>query len=227
MVEDVTVEVEVEFTTKFRYETYKGVDLELMSGIDLSCNKLVGNIPPEIGDLSDIRALNLSHNYLNGQIPPSFSNLRKIESLDLSYNNLTGMIPPQMIELSSLSNFNVAHNNLSGRTPERKGEFATFEESSYEGNPLLCGEPLKKNNCTNSSKASPTMQTSPDGMDMDMDTFVVSFIASYITVLLGLVVVFYINPYWRRVWFYLIDVCITSTYSFVTDNIHKMLSFSY
>nr|DAD29741.1 TPA_asm: hypothetical protein HUJ06_031209 [Nelumbo nucifera] len=118
--EDVTVEVEVEFTTKFRYETYMGVVLELMSGIVLSCNKLVGNIPPEIGDLSDIRALNLSHNYLNGQIPPSFSNLIKIESLDLSYNNLTGMIPPQMIELNSLSNFNVAHNNLSGRTPERR-----------------------------------------------------------------------------------------------------------
>nr|DAD30248.1 TPA_asm: hypothetical protein HUJ06_031716 [Nelumbo nucifera] len=103
--EDVTVELEVEFTTKFRYETYKGVVLEFMSGIDLSCNKLVGNIPPKIGDLSDILALNLSHNYLNGQTPPSISNLRKIESLDLSYNNLTGMIPPQMIELNSLSNF--------------------------------------------------------------------------------------------------------------------------
>nr|DAD30247.1 TPA_asm: hypothetical protein HUJ06_031715 [Nelumbo nucifera] len=104
------------------------------------------------------------------------------------------MIPPQMIELNSLSNFNVAHNNLSGRTPERKGQFATFKESANEGNPLLCGEPLKKNNCTNSSKASPSMQTAPDGMDMD--TFVISFIASYITVLLGLVAVFYINPYW-------------------------------
>nr|DAD30225.1 TPA_asm: hypothetical protein HUJ06_031693 [Nelumbo nucifera] len=92
--EYITVELEVEFTTKFRYEIYKGVVLELMSGIDLSCNKLVGNIPPEIGDLSDIHALNLSHNYLNGQIPPSFSSLRKIESLDLSYNNLMGMIPP-------------------------------------------------------------------------------------------------------------------------------------
>ncbi|XP_019051724.1 PREDICTED: leucine-rich repeat receptor-like protein kinase PEPR1 [Nelumbo nucifera] len=219
---DIIVEVEVEFRTKFRSETYKGVVLELMSGIDLSCNKLVGNIPPEIGDLSDIRALNLSHNYLNGQIPPSFSNLRKIESLDLSYNNLTGMIPLQMIELNSLSIFNVAHNNLSGRTPERKGQFATFGETSYEGNPLLCGEPLKKNNCTNSSKAPPSMQITPDDPDdMDMNTFVVSFIASYITVLLGMVIVFYINPYWRRVWFYLIDVCITTTYYFVTDNIHK------
>nr|DAD30227.1 TPA_asm: hypothetical protein HUJ06_031695 [Nelumbo nucifera] len=210
---------------KIPVRNLQGVVLELMSGIDLSCNKLVGNIPPEIGDLSDILALNLSHNYLNGQIPPSISNLTKIESLDLSYNNLTGMIPPHMIELNSLSNFNVAHNNLSGRTPERKGQFATFGESSYEGNPLLCGEPLKKNNCTNSSKAPPSMQTAPG--DMDMDSFVVCFIASYITVLLGLVAVFYINPYWRRVWFYLIDVCVTSTYYFVIDNIHKLLSFSY
>nr|XP_023927878.1 leucine-rich repeat receptor protein kinase EMS1-like [Quercus suber]POE91412.1 brassinosteroid lrr receptor kinase brl3 [Quercus suber] len=134
----VNVEEEVEFTTKTRTYSYKGDILEYMSGIDLSCNNLVGKIPLELGRMgSNIRVLNLSHNNLSGPIPVTFSNLNQIESLDLSYNNLNGKIPPQLTEMTSLAVFIVAHNNLSGTTPDRNNQFITFDESSYEENPLL------------------------------------------------------------------------------------------
>ncbi|KAG6675430.1 hypothetical protein I3842_15G100800 [Carya illinoinensis] len=128
---------EVEFSTKNRILSYKGDILNYMSGIDLSCNKLEGEIPPELEDLSSIHALNLSYNNLIGSIPIQFSKLNQIESLDLSNNNLDGIIPPELIELNSLAVFNVAYNNFWGTTPERKAQFGTFDESSYEGNPLL------------------------------------------------------------------------------------------
>ncbi|KAL4559891.1 hypothetical protein LXL04_032037 [Taraxacum kok-saghyz] len=110
---------QVEFTTKKKiFLRYKGDILNYMAGLDLSCNKLIGEIPEELGLLTQLRALNLSHNQLIGPIPVNFSNLAKIESLDLSSNGLTGTVPTELIELTSLSVFNVSHNNLSGKLPE-------------------------------------------------------------------------------------------------------------
>lgn len=136
----------VDFTTKGMAYSYNGDIRVLMSGIDLSCNKLTGAIPPELGNLSNLHSLNLSHHKLWGAIPTNFSNLKQLESLDLSYNNLNGRIPTQLTELDPLGVFKVAYNNLSGEIPF-KGHFATFDASSYQSNPFLCGPPLFKN-CT-------------------------------------------------------------------------------
>ncbi|KAG2667146.1 hypothetical protein I3760_15G097800 [Carya illinoinensis] len=218
---------EVEFSTKNRILSFKGDMLNYMSGIDLSCNKLEGEIPPEFGDLSSIRTLNLSFNNLTGSIPTQFSKLNQIESLDLSNNKLDGIIPPQLIELNFLAVFNVAHNNFWGTTPERKAQFGTFDESSYEGNLLLCGPPLHKA-CTKIQSPSniPTYDKGDEACGfMDLELFYISFAVSYMTMLLGIVAILYINPHWRLVWFNLVEVCISTCYYFVVINTRKLCSF--
>ena len=59
----------VEFSTMYSSYFYQASILRYFSGIDLSCNFLTGEIPPEIGNLSMIKVLNLSHNKLIGAIP--------------------------------------------------------------------------------------------------------------------------------------------------------------
>ncbi|TXG61904.1 hypothetical protein EZV62_013267 [Acer yangbiense] len=212
----------VEFTTKTISYSYQGRILTYMSGVDLSYNKLTGEIPHQIGNLTRIHTLNLSYNNLTRSIPWTFSNLEQIESLDLSHNNLNGKIPQNITELFRLSVFSVAYNNLSGKTPERINQFGTFEESSYQGNPLLCGLPLPKS-CGPPPPLAPKAVTDieEDNNFMDMDIFYISFTATYIVVVLAISIVLYVNPYWRRTWFYLVETWMTSCYYFIIDHLPK------
>ncbi|KAL2487574.1 receptor like protein 56 [Forsythia ovata] len=205
-------EMTAAFTTKRNLYSYKGSILEHMSGIDLSCNKLYGEIPTGLGKLSELHTLNLSHNNLIATIPATFSNLSQLESLDLSYNNLSGRIPTGLVELKILGVFTVAHNNLTGLIPQ-KAQFGTFDKDSYEGNPHLCGRPLPVD-CTGSKPVPPSAfdDESEENGFMDMEFFYISFTISYVSVVLCIATVMYINPHWRRAWFHLIEVYIINPF---------------
>ncbi|GMH28638.1 hypothetical protein Nepgr_030481 [Nepenthes gracilis] len=117
--------------------------LTVITAINISNNKLKGEIPEVIGDLVSPRWLNLAHNNFIGRIPPSLASLSELESLDLSSNKLVGQIPEELASLTSLEFFNVSQNRLVGPIPQGQ-QFGTFENNSYLGNLWLYGNLLSK-----------------------------------------------------------------------------------
>ncbi|XP_018828160.1 receptor-like protein EIX2 isoform X2 [Juglans regia] len=115
--------------------------LRLVKMIDLSNNKLYGEIPEGITNLIELVALNLSRNNLSGLITPKIGLLRNLQSLDLSGNQLYGEIPMSISNLNFLSQLDLSANNLSGKIPTGT-QIQSLDASAFLGNPKLCGSPL-------------------------------------------------------------------------------------
>jgi Leucine-rich repeat (LRR) protein len=209
---DLKLEIITSLQIKHEEYTFKGIPFSLMTLIDLSSNQLTGSIPFEMGELPQLRSLNLSNNFLTGPIPNSFKNLKNVESLDLSHNKLSGGIPYEFVGMTSLSVFNVAYNNLSGRVPFER-QFSTFGTQCYDGNPDLCGEPLKRN-CSTTNQLEPGHEDEKeDTRIIDSPLFFYAFVVvSYafgFWVFFGILI---INKNWRHIYFRAVDRIIESCF---------------
>ena len=85
--------------------------------LNLYSNQLTGEIPPEIGQLTNLTWLNLGNNQLTGEIPSEIGQLTNLESLVLNSNQLTGEIPPEIGNLTNLINLYLSENQLTGEIP--------------------------------------------------------------------------------------------------------------
>lgn len=134
--------------------------LDALEVLSLRSNVLTGGLPSEITSLPSLRYLYLQHNNFSGKIPSSFS--PQLVVLDLSFNSFTGNIPQSIQNLTQLTGLSLQSNNLSGSIPNfdipklrhlnlsyngLKGPIPSslqkFPNSSFVGNSLLCGPPLK------------------------------------------------------------------------------------
>ncbi|PRQ30196.1 putative non-specific serine/threonine protein kinase [Rosa chinensis] len=176
--------------------------LHLVMSIDFSSNNLEGEIPEDISSLVALVSLNLSRNHLIGKIPWKFKNLSKLETLDLSHNHLSGEIPQSFSSLTSLSHFNLSCNNLSGRIPSGP-QLQTLDNSSYMGNPSLCGFPLSTK-CQGDDTITKQTFHGRDSEDEDHN----GKLGFYISMVLGFVIGFWgvcgtllIKKSWRYAYF--------------------------
>ncbi|XP_035831303.1 receptor-like protein EIX1 isoform X2 [Helianthus annuus] len=126
--------------------------------LNLSESKIVGIIPPQIGNLSELRVLSLGSSYgypqrtLTSRNLQWLSNLRWLHHLDMSSTNLSkatdwfqgnkisGRIPYSLMNLSSLSILQLGQNELVGSIPAWFGtklnllRIVSLRHNNLEGN---------------------------------------------------------------------------------------------
>jgi hypothetical protein len=104
--------------------------------LHLGSNDFNGKLPPQIGQIPLV-VLNISRNNFWGEIPKEIGDIKCLQNLDLSWNNFSDTFPASLDRLTELSKFNISYNPfISGRIPAT-GQFATFEKDSYLGDHLL------------------------------------------------------------------------------------------
>ena len=98
----------------------------------------IGSIPPELGNLANLRYLWLMGrtSHLTGSIPPELGNLANLQLLELWNNKLTGPIPPELGRLTDLRYLRLDQNQLTGSIPPELGRLANLNSLHLSTNEL-------------------------------------------------------------------------------------------
>lgn len=183
--------------------------LDSLQVLSLRSNLLSGSLPSDVASLTSLRSIYLQHNKLSGDLPSSFS--PNLSVVDLSYNSFTGKIPASIQNLNQLFLLNLQENSLSGPIPdlklpslrllnlsnnELKGpipqSLQIFPNSSFLGNPELCGLPL--DNCsfppppTPSSELPSTPTSAHHDRKLSIGFIVAVAVGAFAVLMLGVVV---------------------------------------
>ncbi|UZR92287.1 leucine-rich repeat domain-containing protein [Chondrinema litorale] len=106
--------------------------------IELSENNLSGQIPSEIGSLTELESLVLEVNNISSPLPSSLSKLINLKILKLSNNKLGGTLDDHKVvfNISSLEELLLYTNGISGSIPSEIGNLTNLEFLSLGDNNL-------------------------------------------------------------------------------------------
>ncbi|GKD24290.1 leucine-rich repeat protein [Tanacetum coccineum] len=204
--------VSLEYTKTFRY----------VINMDLSSNKLVGEIPVKLMSLSALVGLNLSNNHLNGGIPDSIGKMKALTSLDFSGNQLSGPIPSSIGALNFLSHLNLSHNNLSGQIPTGSQLQTLTDPSIYVGNRYLCGAPLPKNCSNNEDQTTMHKNSKAANHKSNKIWFYMDIMCGFAAGFWGVIGVLLFKKHWRHKLFMFAEETVDKIYVAVVLRFDKM-----
>ncbi|KAK5834035.1 hypothetical protein PVK06_017906 [Gossypium arboreum] len=98
--------------------------------------ELKGNIPMEIGNLSNLLLLQLGYNKLSGLIPASIGGMRNLQSLSFYNNKLGGPISESLCGLERLYEMCLGLNKLHGSIPSCLGNISALRYLCLGSNKL-------------------------------------------------------------------------------------------
>lgn len=93
-------------------------DLTSLVTLNLENNNFTGSIPESIGRLKNLKAFSMTNNKFSGSIPDSFGNLTEMLELYMGANELSGTLHPNLAAMNKLIVMDLSHNNLTGVVPK-------------------------------------------------------------------------------------------------------------
>jgi len=104
----------------------KCYNIENTDSLSLNYSGLIGNISPDIGNLSNLTYLNLNDNQFSSAIPEEIGNLTSLTELYIARSELIGEIPTNIGLLTNLTSLHLGHNQLSGSIPSEIGNLTNL-----------------------------------------------------------------------------------------------------
>ncbi|KAG8369269.1 hypothetical protein BUALT_Bualt15G0133900 [Buddleja alternifolia] len=109
---------------------------------------ITGEIPSQLGLLTNLTTFGAAATGLSGVIPPTFGNLINLETLALYDTDVFGSIPPELGFCSELRNLYLHMNKLTGPIPPELGKLQKLTSMLLWGNSLSGSIPAELSNCS-------------------------------------------------------------------------------
>ncbi|XP_019079273.1 probable LRR receptor-like serine/threonine-protein kinase At1g56140 isoform X2 [Vitis vinifera] len=119
-----------------------------MQYLSLGINALSGELPKELGQLTDLRSIAFGTNNFSGSLPSELGNLVKLEQLYFDSSGLSGDIPSTFANLQSLTTVWASDNELTGNIPDFIGNWSKLTVLRLQGNSFEGSIPSSFSNLT-------------------------------------------------------------------------------
>ncbi|MFO7891109.1 MAG: choice-of-anchor D domain-containing protein, partial [bacterium] len=124
-------------------------NLSNLSKLDLQGNQLTGSLLKELGDLSNLDTLYLNNNQLNDTLPAELGDLTNLKHMYINNNQLTGTIPSEFGNLTKLIKLDLHNNKLSGSIPPELHNLSELNFLSLKNNQITGTIPAELGNLSN------------------------------------------------------------------------------
>ncbi|XP_054810847.1 receptor kinase-like protein Xa21 isoform X2 [Prosopis cineraria] len=95
-----------------------------------------GNIPSEIGNLTNLVVISLDGNVLNGTIPKTIGSLQALQYLSIEFNELVGLIIAELCQIKQLAYLQLSGNKFFGTMPHCLGDLTSLRYLHLGSNKL-------------------------------------------------------------------------------------------